>query len=151
MIGPHSIDQALYDDLAAFPNMRFLGRRNLADLPAYLHHSHCAIIPFKCNDLTKSIYPLKVNEYLAAGLPVVSTAFSEDIQAFSEVVEISESADDFCRRITVAMGNDTEASRHQRVQIASCNTWEDRARRFWDIVTKSAAWSIHSNSIAPMS
>lgn len=151
MIGPHSIEQSLYDELAAFPNMKFLGRRNLVELPAYLHHSHCAIIPFKCNDLTKSIYPLKVNEYLAAGLPVVSTCFSEDIQGFSEVVEIADTQEDFCRRITVAIGNDTEASRDQRVKVASRNNWEDRAHRFWEIVTKSAAWSIHSNSIAPIS
>jgi glycosyltransferase involved in cell wall biosynthesis len=149
MVGPHSIDKGLYDELAAFPNMKFLGRRSLSQLPVYLHHSHCAIIPFKCNELTKSIYPLKVNEYLAAGLPVVATAFSEDIQGFSDVIEIADSQEDFCRKITAAITNDTETSRDERVKVASGNNWEDRARKFWEIVGQFA--SPHSNSIAPMS
>jgi teichuronic acid biosynthesis glycosyltransferase TuaH len=151
MIGPHSIDQEAYDELSAFPNMRFLGRRDISQLPAYLYHSHCAIIPFKCNELTRSIYPLKVNEYLAAGLPVVSTSFSEDIQGFANVIEIGESSVDFCYKIATAIRYDSDDSRKQRIEVASSNTWESRAQRFWEIVGKFVSSPGQSNSIAPMS
>jgi teichuronic acid biosynthesis glycosyltransferase TuaH len=151
MVGPHSLEASVYHELAAFPNMKFLGRRDLSQLPAYLHHSHCAIIPFRCNELTRSIYPLKVNEYLAAGLPVVSTAFSEDIQGFRDVIEIAESHNDFCNKISLAISDDSEVSKSQRVNVAAGNNWENRAKRFWEIVDKFIASSSYSNSIAPMS
>jgi teichuronic acid biosynthesis glycosyltransferase TuaH len=151
MVGPHSLEPSVFGELSAFPNMRFLGRRDLSQLPAYLYYSHCAIIPFKCNELTRSIYPLKVNEYLAAGLPVVSTAFSEDIQGFSDVIEIGESHADFCNKISTAISDDDEISKNQRVRVASGNNWENRAQRFWEIVGKFTNDNSYSNSIAPMS
>jgi teichuronic acid biosynthesis glycosyltransferase TuaH len=137
MVGPRSISRELYEDLKAYPNMLFVGGRALSELPAYLSHSQCAIIPFKCDELTRSIYPLKVNEYLAAGLPVVSTSFSEDIRSFANVVEIGDSETDFCDRISVAICNDHEESRNSRIRVASCNNWESRARRFWEIVGRN--------------
>lgn len=149
MLGPHSLSREKYDKLAAYPNMLFLGRRDLAELPAYLYHAHCAIIPFKCDELTKSIYPLKVNEYLAAGLPVVSTPFSEDIEGFRDVIHISDSNIDFCYKISEAIDSDKEQTRKAREKVASGNNWENRASRFWEIVNDHVA--AHSNSIAPMS
>lgn len=152
MVGPHSIGKELYEELKAYPNILFVGGRTLSQLPAYLHHSDCAIIPFKCNELTKSIYPLKVNEYLAAGLPVVSTPFSEDIQGFSDVIEIGDSETGFCDKISMAIGNDHEGVRKARVNVASGNNWENRAQRFWEIVGSCLGMNTpHLNSMAPMS
>ena len=150
MVGPHSISKELYDELKAYPNMLFVGAKRLSELPAYLYHSHCAIIPFKCDELTMSIYPLKVNEYLAAGLPVVSTSFSEDIRAFGDVVEIGASEAEFCDKITAMIGNDHEDVRSARIKVASGNNWENRAQRFWEIVERSLA-TAHLNSMAPIS
>jgi len=130
--------------------MLFVGAKRLSELPAYLYHSHCAIIPFKCDELTMSIYPLKVNEYLAAGLPVVSTSFSEDIRAFGDVVEIGASEAEFCDKITAMIGNDHEDVRSARIKVASGNNWENRAQRFWEIVERSLA-TAHLNSMAPIS
>jgi hypothetical protein len=81
----------------------------------------------------------------------VATSFSEDIQGFSDVIEVADSESDFCRKITAAICNDTENSRQQRITIASGNNWEDRAKKFWEIVRQVAQPSAHSNSMAPMS
>jgi glycosyltransferase involved in cell wall biosynthesis len=59
------------------PNIHFLGRKPYGDLPAFCKGIDVAINPFVINDLTLSANPLKVREYLAAGLPVVSTDIPE--------------------------------------------------------------------------
>jgi len=63
--------------LDGVPNVHFLGRKPYAELPAYCKAFDVALNPFAINDLTLAANPLKVREYLAAGLPVVSTDIPE--------------------------------------------------------------------------
>jgi teichuronic acid biosynthesis glycosyltransferase TuaH len=135
MVGPHSIEERYIDELRAFPNILIIGRKEPNEIPHYLNNADCLIIPYKCNTLTKSIYPLKLNEYLASGKPVVSTPFSRDVKNFNEVVLLSESPDDFCEKVTLAIENDDEEKRKQRKKVAFQNKWEDRANAFWEIVS----------------
>ncbi len=53
--------------------MHLLGTRAYDELPAVLRGADAALIPYALNELTASIFPMKVYEYLAAGLPVVAT------------------------------------------------------------------------------
>jgi glycosyltransferase involved in cell wall biosynthesis len=63
--------------LSRLPNVHLLGRVPYADLPAYCKGFDLALLPFRINELTLNANPLKVREYLAAGLPVISTAIPE--------------------------------------------------------------------------
>ena len=63
--------------LQSLPNVHFLGRKPYAQLPAYCRGFDVALMPFKLNELTLNANPLKVREYLAAGLPCVSTDIPE--------------------------------------------------------------------------
>jgi glycosyltransferase involved in cell wall biosynthesis len=63
--------------LERLPNVHLLGRVPYDDLPAYCKGFDVALNPFRINELTLNANPLKVREYLAAGLPVVSTAIPE--------------------------------------------------------------------------
>lgn len=63
--------------LKKFPNVHFLGPRPYAELPAYCKAFDVGLIPFLTNELTRNANPLKVKEYLVAGLPVVSTPIPE--------------------------------------------------------------------------
>jgi glycosyltransferase involved in cell wall biosynthesis len=63
--------------LTALPNVHLLGRKPYADLPAYSKGFDVAMLPFPISEVTLNANPLKVREYLAAGLPVVSTAIPE--------------------------------------------------------------------------
>jgi glycosyltransferase involved in cell wall biosynthesis len=63
--------------LERVPNVHLLGRKSYTDLPAYCKGFDVALMPFRINELTLNANPLKVREYLAAGLPVVSTAIPE--------------------------------------------------------------------------
>ncbi|MEM8906893.1 MAG: glycosyltransferase, partial [Bacteroidota bacterium] len=82
LVGP--INNSIYQEIGLdqLPNVRFTGGKSIEALPPYLRYFDCTIIPFHCNTLTKSIYPLKINEYLAAGKAVVATNFSPDIESF---------------------------------------------------------------------
>ena len=63
--------------LTVLPNVHVLGRRPFSSLPAYSKGFDVAINPFPINDVTMNSNPLKVREYLAAGLPVVSSRIPE--------------------------------------------------------------------------
>lgn len=78
LIGKIAVDAEqkvkILDDV---PNVHFLGRKPYAELPAYCRAFDVAVNPFEINELTLAANPLKVREYLAAGLPVVSTDIPE--------------------------------------------------------------------------
>jgi glycosyltransferase involved in cell wall biosynthesis len=61
----------------ALENVHLLGPRAYAELPAYCKAFDVGIIPFKRNALVKAVNPIKLREYLAAGLPVASTPMQE--------------------------------------------------------------------------
>ncbi len=63
--------------LERLPNVHLLGRKPYSALPAYCKGFDVALMPFRVNELTLNANPLKAREYLAAGLPVVSTAIPE--------------------------------------------------------------------------
>lgn len=65
------------DTLAGVANLRLLGRKPFAELPAYLAQCQVALIPFQLNELTRAVNPIKLREYLSAGVPVVTTALPE--------------------------------------------------------------------------
>jgi hypothetical protein len=109
----------------------FAGSRRLDELPALLQHMDCALIPFRCNTLTRSIYPLKINEYLAAGKPVVSTAFSDDIRTFAPVIYLAEDHAGFLRRIDEALAEQNPELEQRRVEVARSNNWTARIEQLW--------------------
>jgi glycosyltransferase involved in cell wall biosynthesis len=63
--------------LDGISNVHFLGRKPYAELPAYCKGFDVALNPFAINDLTLAANPLKVREYLAAGIETVSTDIPE--------------------------------------------------------------------------
>ncbi|MBX2963572.1 MAG: glycosyltransferase [Cyclobacteriaceae bacterium] len=126
LIGPITGNQLGASGLVDFPNVMLTGPKSVQELPAYLQYCHCCIIPFLKNELTRSIYPLKVNEYLAAGKPVVSTNFSEDIDSFSDVIRICDHPIDFAKLIDEAINTDSDENVQLRVLRSSKNNWKSR-------------------------
>ena len=136
IIGPINTNEHKAHQLHEMENVRFLGGKPMNELPNYMKLSSVAIIPFKLSKLTKSIYPLKINEYLATGLPVVSTKFSEDIISFNDVINIAEDHEDFLKKIDFAIDSNSEMEKQKRIQKALSNNWEARATEFLDVITK---------------
>src|SRR5205807_719293 len=56
LLGPHSADEKIFDELAQYANLKFIGSKDRAELPPYLVFAQCLIIPYHCDELNKSIY-----------------------------------------------------------------------------------------------
>ena len=103
MIGPVvKIDPAT---LPQRPNIHWLGPKSYPELPAYLSGWDAGIMPFALNESTRFISPTKTPEFLAAGLPVVSTAITDVIRPYGErgLVEIASDAEDFVAKVADVM------------------------------------------------
>ncbi|RYE50663.1 MAG: glycosyltransferase family 1 protein [Hyphomicrobiales bacterium] len=82
MVGPVvKIDQ---NDLPRASNIHWLGGRTYADLPAYLGNWQAGWMPFALNESTRFISPTKTPEFLAAGLPVTSTAVRDVVAGWGD-------------------------------------------------------------------
>ncbi|TWR30637.1 glycosyltransferase family 1 protein [Mucilaginibacter pallidiroseus] len=112
--------------LKPYPNVKLEGAKQPEELPAYLKRFSAGIIPFITDDFTRGIYPMKINEYLAAGLPVVSTDFS-DLTDFEGNIQVASSNTQFLAHLIAEIDTDTSSKRHARLQLAQGNTWEKRA------------------------
>lgn len=134
LVGPLNSKEPEQTGLIRLPNVVLTGARRLDELPALLQHMDCVLIPFLCNTLTYSIYPLKINEYLAAGKPVVSTTFSEDIRTFANCCYLAENHDLFLQGIQQALAENDPALTALRTATAAANTWEARIKHLQKLV-----------------
>ena len=135
--------------LKAAPNIHLLGPRSYDELPAVLRGADAGLIPYARNELTGSIFPMKVYEYLAAGLPVIAT----ELPALAEVSEVAKAPDaqGVAELLDEALRNDTPARRQERSRMAAEHSWD---RRLEEIAAAVAAcqpvgisrWRTDSNS-----
>lgn len=89
--------------LDGVPNIHFLGRKPYAELPAYCKGFDVVLNPFAINELTLAANPLKVREYLAAGLQVVSTDIPE-VRILKHCL-VGADHTDFIAKIEYALAN----------------------------------------------
>jgi glycosyltransferase involved in cell wall biosynthesis len=110
--------------LSAEPNIHLLGARAYAQLPDVLRAADAGLIPYARNALTDSIFPMKVYEYLAAGLPVIATP----LPALERVQGIAMAADaqGLARLLDDALADDSAERRAARSRAAASHSWERR-------------------------
>jgi glycosyltransferase involved in cell wall biosynthesis len=113
--------------LRRHPNVHFLGEVARAGLPALLQGWDAAMIPFVVNDLTLAADPIKLYEYFAAGLPVVSAPLPE-VERYRPLVYIADSPAAFAGMASVAIKEKDEELCSRRIAAASSETWDARAR-----------------------
>lgn len=104
LIGKTSVDaEQKIKVLDGVPNVHRLGRKPYSELPAYCAAFDVALNPFAINELTLAANPLKVREYLAAGLPVVSTDIPE-VRVLEDCL-VGVDHDDFIVKIEQALAS----------------------------------------------
>jgi glycosyltransferase involved in cell wall biosynthesis len=127
LIGP--VLKSIKPRLEGIPNLLSLGPKPYSELIGYMAYFTIGIIPFKLNLLNESTNPIKLYEYLGAGLPVVSTGMPEVVAYEGDgVVYIADDPETFGRRIraAIAAARDPE-SVGRRLAIAALNSWAARA------------------------
>ncbi|MBE3123384.1 MAG: VanZ family protein [Planctomycetes bacterium] len=136
-----TVDLASYRGVA---NMHFLGRRPYADLPAYCRGFDVGLIPFKINELTRAVNPIKMKEYLAAGLPVVSTPLPE-MMTSNPLITTGEGPEAFASAIEYALTKGL-ATRQAGVRAMAIETWAGRVRTVCKRLESSAC---HQENVSP--
>jgi UDP-galactopyranose mutase len=130
MIGPVvKIDPAA---LPQRPNIHWLGMKDYASLPVYMAGWDVALMPFAINESTRYISPTKTPEYLAAGLPVVSTPIRDVERQYGDLglVQIERNVDGFCAAAERAMAFGMSLKWRERADaflqtLSWDRTWED--------------------------
>jgi teichuronic acid biosynthesis glycosyltransferase TuaH len=112
-------------------NIHFIGRIPYDEMPSVLKSFDVAIIPFKKDKVSSTIFPLKLFEYLGAGKPVVATNFNLDLKEFTkEEIEYCTNSDEFSEAINKSLVDDSVDRRQKRVRIAAENSWDRRLNQF---------------------
>jgi glycosyltransferase involved in cell wall biosynthesis len=134
LVGPDDLpDPADRKRLRARTNVFFLGRKEREQLPGYLKAFDVALIPYLLEGHVLSIYPLKLHEYLAAGLPVVTVKLPE-LEPFSHVVRLADTHDDFVGQIREALQESASEAVEARVAVARQNTWDQRVDAIYRVL-----------------
>ena len=107
------------------PNVHLIGQRPYSALPGYCRGFDVGLIPFRMNELTLRVNPLKLREYLAAGLPVVSTPLPEVVR-YQGVVHIATNREGFLEEIEAALKERTSERDRARVAMMQSEGWEAR-------------------------
>ena len=115
--------------ISKYHNVRFMLPVPPDAVPALLQKCDAGLIPYLCNEYTKNIYPLKINEYLSVGVPVVLTSFAV-LPEFNEIVSFTSGKEEFCEALVREIEGDSMEKIEKRIHFAANNSWEERANQF---------------------
>lgn len=135
-------------------NIHFLGGRGYKELPQYLGGWDVAMLPFAHNESTRFISPTKTPEYLAAGLPVVSTSITDVVRPYGvqKLVRIADSVEEFVAAIDGVMEEEAHDSAWRaRVEaMLAQNSWDITWRKMRNLMSNKLAASRASQPVTAM-
>lgn len=112
-------------ELEALPNVVLTGPRPYDELPGLLRRFDVALIPFVVGPATDGMDVVKLYEYLAQGVPVVSTPIREIVR-YDGLVRLASTPEAFADAVDEALAEDDPDLRARRIDLARRNTWDDR-------------------------
>lgn len=122
------ITTAIPDSLLQASNVLWLGNRDYEELPAFARQFDAAVIPFQIRDVTRAANPVKLYEYLAAGLPVISTDLPE-VRRYPQV-RVGRTKEEFLQHIDEALLDDRIPEKiAERQSVAASESWQVRAEQ----------------------
>ncbi|MAV79615.1 MAG: glycosyl transferase [Flavobacteriaceae bacterium] len=127
-IGPteDSLDKNELNNLQEIENIYLLGYRKYNSLPNYCAYFDIAWLPIVHNKYTDSMFPMKFFEYLASGLPVISTSISS-LKDYKDYVYLSNNYEEIAKQITLSL-NSKKHNIKKRQDLAKLNTYKRRTK-----------------------
>jgi glycosyltransferase involved in cell wall biosynthesis len=122
LIGKVVTDTRVFENV---PNVHMIGRKPYEMLPNYAKAFDAAILPFAVNELTLAANPLKMREYLAAGLPVVATAIPE-AEKMKTVLHVAQDKLDFLNRLELILSSGCTGPQMRISQQMDCESWDHK-------------------------
>jgi len=124
-VAPHAEVEAAISALGKRENVFFLGGRPVDRLGAYAQHFDVCVMPYRVDDYTQNIYPLKLHEFLATGRPIVAAPI-RSLEEFTHVVSIACTDDEWSAEFDAALRPDAkDAARVEaRRSVAARHDWE---------------------------
>jgi glycosyltransferase involved in cell wall biosynthesis len=123
--------------LTRLPNVHWLGFRPYEAIPALGASFDVALMPWLRNEWIEHCNPIKMKEYLALGLPVVTTEFPE-AHYYSDVLAIARTPDEFVQKVREALAGDCPGTRETRRARVADFTWDRQAERLLGLGEESA-------------
>lgn len=122
LIGKTSIN---VDRLKKMFNIHFIGQRPYESLPAYCKAFDVGIIPFVINEMTLNVNPIKLREYLSAGLPVLSSRLPEVLK-YSDLVQFASNSEEFIQKAEDLIKDHNDHEKAKRREQMAQETWEGK-------------------------
>jgi glycosyltransferase involved in cell wall biosynthesis len=116
-----------------------LGRKSFNLIPSYISNCDIGIITFNANHpVVNTINPIKLYEYMACGLPVVSTNWKE-LELIKSPAYLAGSIDDFVNGLNnflMVMDKETKVYKEAFINFAAKNSWDKRYKQIIEIINK---------------
>jgi glycosyltransferase involved in cell wall biosynthesis len=132
LIGKYSLKE---NEFEGHTNIHVIGEKKFEELPSYCKGITIGLIPFIKSKLTDNCNPLKLYEYLAAGLPVVSTDIPE-VRQYAELIAVAKTKEEFlasCEKALEQLTSEKSAIRSLSVKNAS---WEQRVEDIYKLINE---------------
>jgi glycosyltransferase involved in cell wall biosynthesis len=121
------------------PNIHYLGMKQYSELPAYFSCWDIALLPFALNESTRFISPTKTPEYLAAGLPVISTPIRDVVHPYGDLgfARIVANPDEFVNAAQQQLSEPVPTDLRDRIEKFLARSSWDKTQKEMDELMKS--------------
>jgi glycosyltransferase involved in cell wall biosynthesis len=131
LIGKVTTDVSLFEGL---PNVHLLGQKSYDELPGYVKAFDLALLPFVMNELTIASNPLKLREYLAAGLPVISSAIPE-AEKLKHLIRIGRDKHEFLNHMNAILSSGDTGPQQRISSQMDSESWDHKVEELSKILT----------------
>lgn len=123
LIGPTDKNKRIDQLRLRFKNCFWLGRKTFKQIPQYLKFFDVCLIPYKKNNYTEGVLPIKLFEYFAGGKPVVATNLYS-LRPFKELLYLVNNKEDFIFKIKKALKEENKTLKTKRKKLAKNHSWK---------------------------
>ncbi|HXS35429.1 MAG TPA: glycosyltransferase [Flavipsychrobacter sp.] len=134
LVGPED-DDFKKSALHKVPNIHFIGRQPIQKLPEYVNAFDVCINPQLVNKVTEGNYPLKIDEYLSMGKPVVATR-TKEMKLFESHTYLANKPEEYPALIEKALAEDNSEKRNERICFATKHTWTKSVNELYKAMSK---------------